>query len=62
MRLADSFGVPRQHFIDEYFGNELDQTWLDRMATCGNKKWVLWIATFRTQAMSRRYLRWLWVS
>jgi len=23
---------------------------------------VLWIATFRTQAMSRRYLRWLWVS
>jgi hypothetical protein len=24
MRLADSFGVPRQHFIDEYFGNELE--------------------------------------
>jgi hypothetical protein len=22
----------------------------------------LWIATFRTQAKSRRYLRWLWVS
>jgi RNA polymerase primary sigma factor len=34
--LADSFGVSRQHFIDEYFGNELDQTWLDRMTTCGN--------------------------
>src|SRR5690242_18944866 len=33
MRLADSFGVPRQHFADEYFGNELDQTWPDRMAT-----------------------------
>src|SRR5262249_46876925 len=33
MRLADSYGVPRQQFIDEYFGNELDQTWLDRMAT-----------------------------
>ncbi|WP_295559585.1 sigma-70 family RNA polymerase sigma factor, partial [uncultured Hyphomicrobium sp.] len=38
MRLADSYGVPRQTFIDEYFGNELDQTWLDRMADNG-KKW-----------------------
>jgi RNA polymerase primary sigma factor len=49
MRLADSFGVPRQHFIDEYFGNELDQTWLDRMATCGNKKWVQFIRCERKQ-------------
>ena len=31
MRLADSYGVARQLFIDEYYGNELDQTWLDRM-------------------------------
>jgi RNA polymerase primary sigma factor len=49
MRLADSFGVPRQHFIDEYFGNELDQTWLERMATCGNKKWVQFIGHERKQ-------------
>src|SRR5215813_5511056 len=40
MRLADSFGVPRQDFIDEYFGNELDQTWPDRMVTSGNTKWL----------------------
>ena len=32
MRLADSYGVPRQNFIDEYFGNELDQTWIERMS------------------------------
>ena len=38
MRLADSYGVARLVFIDEYFGNELDQTWLDRMADNG-KKW-----------------------
>ena len=38
MRLADSYGVARQTFIDEYFGNELDQTWLDRVADSG-KKW-----------------------
>jgi RNA polymerase primary sigma factor len=49
MRLADSFGVPRQHFIDEYFGNELDQTWPDRMATSGNKKWVQFISHERKQ-------------
>jgi len=49
MRLADSFGVSRQDFIDEYFGNELDQTWLDRMATCGNKKWVQFINDERKQ-------------
>src|SRR5262249_20275945 len=49
MRLADSFGVPRQHFIDEYIGNELDQTWPDRMATSGNNTWVRFIGHERKQ-------------
>jgi RNA polymerase primary sigma factor len=49
MRLADGYGVPRQHFIDEYFGNELDQTWLERMATSGSKKWVQFIRHERKQ-------------
>jgi RNA polymerase primary sigma factor len=49
MRLAESYGVPRQQFIDEYFGNELDQTWLERMATSGNKKWVQVIKHERRQ-------------
>ena len=39
MRLADSYGVPRQNFIDEYFGNELDQAWIERMVNGGNRKW-----------------------
>jgi RNA polymerase primary sigma factor len=38
MRLAESYGVPRQAFIDEYFGNELDQTWLDRVSEL-TRKW-----------------------
>jgi RNA polymerase primary sigma factor len=38
MRLADSYGVGRQDFIDEYFGNELDQTWIERISAKG-KKW-----------------------
>ena len=39
MRLADSYGVPRQEFIQEYYGNELDQTWLERMSQEGSKAW-----------------------
>jgi RNA polymerase primary sigma factor len=39
MRLADSYGVPRQQFIDEYYGNELDQNWFERMSSSGNRKW-----------------------
>jgi RNA polymerase primary sigma factor len=42
MRLAESYGVPRQAFIDEYFGNELDQTWLERVNGLG-KKWQQFI-------------------
>jgi RNA polymerase primary sigma factor len=48
MRLADSYGVPRQHFIDEYYGNELDQTWLDRVANNG-KKWTQFVKAERGQ-------------
>jgi RNA polymerase primary sigma factor len=48
MRLADSYGVPRQAFIDEYFGNELDQSWLDRVAE-GGKKWSSFIKSERKQ-------------
>jgi RNA polymerase primary sigma factor len=40
MRLADSYGAGRQEFMDEYYGNELDQTWVERMAGCGRKAWV----------------------
>jgi RNA polymerase primary sigma factor len=39
MRLADSHGVQRTAFISEYYGNELDQTWLDRMANSKSKPW-----------------------
>ena len=47
MRLAESFGVPRQSFIDEYYGNELDQTWLDRVSGSG-KKWGNFVKSERS--------------
>jgi RNA polymerase primary sigma factor len=43
MRLAESYGVPRADFIDEYYGNELDQTWIERMSKSGKKGWVNFI-------------------
>ncbi|MEL6298268.1 MAG: RNA polymerase sigma factor RpoD [Pseudomonadota bacterium] len=47
MRLADSYGVARQDFIEQYYGNELDQTWLDRMAEEGKKNWAKMINSER---------------
>ncbi len=47
MRLADSYGVPRTDFIGEYFGNELDATWLDRISLKG-KKWGNLVKNERT--------------
>ncbi len=49
MRLADSFGVSRPDFIAEYYGNELDQTWIDRRSACGNKAWERLIKAERSQ-------------
>jgi RNA polymerase primary sigma factor len=53
MRLADSYGVSRQHFIDEYYGNELDQTWLDRVSGSG-KKWGQFVKSERGQVEALR--------
>jgi RNA polymerase primary sigma factor len=49
MRLADSHGVARTAFISEYYGNELDQTWLDRMVSSKFKAWERLIKAERKQ-------------
>ena len=55
MRLADNYGVPRQTFIDEYYGNELDQGWLDRMAGLpGKNRWAPFIRNDRKSIESIR--------
>jgi RNA polymerase primary sigma factor len=40
MRLADSYGVSRQEFLSEYYGNELDAGWVERMAKSGKRGWA----------------------
>ena len=49
MRTADSYGVARSDFIDEYFGNELDQTWVERMEKSGRKGWASFIKQERSE-------------
>ncbi|MEO1199095.1 MAG: RNA polymerase sigma factor RpoD [Pseudomonadota bacterium] len=39
MRLADTYGVERQNFIDEYMGHELDPNWVRRIANLGARGW-----------------------
>ena len=38
MRLADAHGVPRSEFLKNYFGRELDPTWIEDVAGM-SKKW-----------------------
>ncbi|MEO1608112.1 MAG: RNA polymerase sigma factor RpoD [Pseudomonadota bacterium] len=47
MRLADSYAIPRVEFIAEYYGNELDQTWLDRIAKQNSNRWAQMVACDR---------------
>ncbi len=54
MRFAESYGVSRQSFIDEYYGNELDQTWLDRIAVSGGKAWINFLKAERKQVEAIR--------
>ena len=54
MRLADSYGVARTDFIDEYYGNELDQTWVDRMGKLSKKGWANFIKNDRRRIDQNR--------
>ncbi|MFN0264376.1 RNA polymerase sigma factor RpoD [Tepidamorphus sp. 3E244] len=39
LRLAESYGVDRADFLDQYQGAELDPNWLRRVANLGSKGW-----------------------
>jgi RNA polymerase primary sigma factor len=40
LRLAESYGVPREDFLGEYQGNELDPNWLRRVGRLKKKGWA----------------------
>ncbi len=39
LRLAESYRIPREEFLAEYMGQELEEGWLERLAK-KNKKWA----------------------
>ena len=40
LRLAESYGVPREDFLGEYQGNELDPNWLRRVGRLKKRGWA----------------------
>ncbi|MGZ2411286.1 RNA polymerase primary sigma factor [Sphingomonas sp. F9_3S_D5_B_2] len=46
LRLAERHKVPRKAFLDNYMGNELDETWLDRVGKI-DKKWTAFASAER---------------
>jgi RNA polymerase primary sigma factor len=39
-RLAESYGVKREHFLDVYYGGELDPDWADKVAALSQPGWA----------------------
>jgi RNA polymerase primary sigma factor len=44
MRLAESHGVAREHFLKNYHGTELDPRWLNRVSKLTEKGWKNFVA------------------
>ncbi|MCI5045001.1 MAG: RNA polymerase sigma factor RpoD [Aquisalinus sp.] len=49
VRLADTHGVNRQEFLDEYLGNELDPEWLERVSAKEGRGWTSFTTKGREQ-------------
>jgi len=43
MRLAESCKVPREEFLSQYFGHELDPNWVERLGQLNHKGWKTFI-------------------
>ena len=44
MRLAESHGVAREDFLENYQGSELDPHWLNRVSELSTKGWRSFVA------------------
>jgi RNA polymerase primary sigma factor len=45
MRLAESYGVPRDEFLKNYMGSELDPRWLNRVSKLSGRGWKGFVGT-----------------
>ncbi|MDP1626936.1 RNA polymerase sigma factor RpoD [Parvibaculum sp.] len=54
LRLAESHGIPRDEFLKQYFGNELDPNWIRRVSRLKGKGWVNFTKDERDQVKDLR--------
>jgi len=54
MRMADSFGVPRDEFLTQYQGNELDPNWLRRVGRLAGHGWREFVKNERDNIKTSR--------
>jgi RNA polymerase primary sigma factor len=54
MRLAESHGVSRADFLDNYQGSELDPRWLNRVSKLSAKGWKSFVARDKDKIKSHR--------
>ena len=54
MRMADSFGVPRDEFLSQYQGNELDPNWMRRVGRLAGHGWKDFIKNERENVKAVR--------
>ena len=54
VRLADSYGVNRQKFLEEYIGAELDPEWFERISALEGKGWNNFATKAATQVQAIR--------
>jgi RNA polymerase primary sigma factor len=54
LRLAESYGVRREEFLEVYYGNEIDPGWLDRVSGLKGRGWKNFVAAEREKAQDIR--------
>src|SRR5690606_4626796 len=47
MRLADSYGISRASFLEQYQGYELEAEWIERLSGIGSKAWQAFVTAER---------------
>ena len=54
LRMAENAKIPREDFLREYRGRELDPNWMDHVARQAGKGWKLFVAKHAVQAIEVR--------
>ncbi|NIJ40961.1 RNA polymerase primary sigma factor [Parvibaculum indicum] len=54
LRTAESHGIPRDEFLKQYFGNELDPNWIRRVSRLKGKGWTSFTKDDRDQIKELR--------